>query len=75
MRRFCSVTIGSRARTGGCRGLHVQEYLGIAPKGRPVDVAACEVHEISDGRVVTAWVHGDLAQLFQQITAEDGGTT
>jgi predicted ester cyclase len=55
------------------RGLHVREYLGFAPKGCSIDVATCEVYEVSDGRVVTAWVHGDLAQLFQQITAEGGG--
>lgn len=55
------------------RGLHVREYLGIAAKGRPIDVATCEVYEVSDGRVVTAWVHGDLAQLFQQITVASGG--
>jgi predicted ester cyclase len=57
------------------RGLHVKEYLGFAPKGRSIHVATCEVYEVSDGRVVTAWVHGDLAQLFQQIAAEDGAIT
>lgn len=55
------------------RGLHVKEYLGFAPKGRSIDVATCEVYEVSDRRVVTVWVHGDIAQLFQQITAQDAG--
>jgi predicted ester cyclase len=55
------------------RGQHVKEYLGFAPKGRSIDIATCEVYEVSAGRVVTAWVHGDLAQLFKQITVEDTG--
>jgi predicted ester cyclase len=57
------------------RGLHVKEYLGFAPKGRSIDVATCEVYEVSGDRVVTTWVHGDLGQLFQQIAAEDGEVT
>jgi predicted ester cyclase len=56
------------------RGRHVKEYLGFAPKGSRIDVVTCEVYEVRDGRVVTAWVHGDLAQLFVQVAAEDGGT-
>jgi predicted ester cyclase len=54
------------------RGRHVRDYLGIAPKGRSIDVETCEVYEVSDGLVVRAWVYGDLGQLFRQITAAEG---
>ncbi|MCW2887251.1 MAG: hypothetical protein JWL58_4113 [Streptosporangiaceae bacterium] len=54
------------------RGLHVNDYLGFRPKGRSIDVTTCEVYEVSGDRVVTAWVHGDIGQLFQQIAAEEG---
>jgi hypothetical protein len=57
------------------RGLHVNDYLGFTPKRRSIDVATCEIYEISGDRVVTAWVYGDLEQLFQQIAAEDGDVT
>jgi hypothetical protein len=52
------------------RGLHVGEYLGFAPSGRPIDVETCEVYEISGGFVVASWVYGDvLGQLVEQIDA------
>jgi hypothetical protein len=53
----------------------VNEYMGFAPKERSIDVATCEVYEIDGDRVVTARVHGDLGQLFQQIAAEEGDIT
>jgi predicted ester cyclase len=57
------------------RGVHVGEYLGFAPSGRPIDIETCEVYEISGGVVVTSWVYGDLLeQLIRQIdTASQSG--
>jgi hypothetical protein len=53
------------------RGVHVRDYLGVAPTGRRIDVETCEVYEFADGRVVTSWVYGDvLGQLIRQIGAE-----
>jgi predicted ester cyclase len=54
-------------------GLHVKDYFGIKATGRSIDVATCEVYEVSDGRVVNTWVHGNLADLFDQIAPKDGG--
>jgi hypothetical protein len=51
------------------QGRHVSDYMGYAPKGRPIDAETCEVYEIgSGGLVVASWVYGDLGQLFQQIS-------
>jgi len=53
------------------RGVHVAEYLGVAPTGRSIGVETCEVYEVDGGRVVTTWVYGDvLAQLVSQMSAE-----
>jgi predicted ester cyclase len=57
------------------RGHHVRDYLGFAPKGKSVDVRTCEIYEVNGGVVVTAWVYGDLQELFRQIAAEQGDVT
>jgi len=48
-------------------GRHNAEYLGIAPKGREIDVRFCEVYEFDAGQVTTTWTHGDPMELFRQI--------
>ena len=58
------------------RGLHVHDYLGVAPTGQSIDVETCEVYEIGGDLVVTSWVYGDLlGQLVRQIdtASENGG--
>jgi hypothetical protein len=58
------------------RGLHVHDYLGMAPAGQSIDVETCEVYEIGGDLVVTSWVYGDLlGQLVRQIdtASENGG--
>jgi hypothetical protein len=57
------------------RGLHVSDYLGVAPKRRSIDVETCEVYEIDSDLVVTTWTYGDPGQLIRQITAEEGDAT
>jgi SnoaL-like polyketide cyclase len=52
------------------RGVHVQDYLGYAPKGRTIDTQTCEVYQVSGGLVVTSWVYGDFGELFRQISGE-----
>jgi predicted ester cyclase len=55
------------------RGRHVDEYLGVAPTGRSIDVETCEVYEVADGVVITTWVYGDvLGQLVGQLAADTG---
>jgi SnoaL-like polyketide cyclase len=58
------------------RGLHVHDYLGMAPAGQSIDVETCEVYETGGDFVVTSWVYGDLlGQLVRQIDTptENGG--
>jgi hypothetical protein len=57
------------------RGVHVKDYLGFAPTGRPIDAETCEVYQIGGDLVVTTWIYGDLEQLFRQITPEQGEVT
>jgi hypothetical protein len=54
------------------RGLHVNDYLGITPTRRSIDLETCEIYEIGDDLVVATWTYGDLGQLFRQITPETG---
>jgi hypothetical protein len=54
------------------RGVHVHDYLGYEPKGRPIDVATCEVYSVSGGLVVESWVYGDMGRLFGQISVVEG---
>jgi predicted ester cyclase len=48
-------------------GRHVKEYLGVAARGKSIDVETCEVYETRGHRLVTTWTYGDLGQLFRQI--------
>jgi hypothetical protein len=53
------------------RGLHVNDYLGVEPTGREIDVDTCEVYEVAAGLVITTWVYGDvLGQLVSQLTTD-----
>ncbi|HEY5026554.1 MAG TPA: ester cyclase [Acidimicrobiales bacterium] len=52
------------------RGVHVNDYLGIAPTRRSIDVETCEIYELGDDLVVTTWTYGDVGHLFRQITLE-----
>jgi predicted ester cyclase len=55
------------------QGLHVNEYLGVAPTGKTISVETCEVYEVVGGVVVTSWVYGDLlGQLVGQIGVGTG---
>jgi predicted ester cyclase len=58
------------------QGRHANEYLGVAPRGRSIDIETCEIYEVADATVVSSWVYGDvLAQLLTQLTADDGDAT
>jgi predicted ester cyclase len=58
------------------RGRHAHEYLGIAPRGRSIDVETCEIYEVADALVVTSWVYGDvLGRLIAQLSGDDEDQT
>ena len=58
------------------QGRHMNEYLGVAPRGRSIDVKTCEIYEVADSAVVTSWVYGDvLAQLMTQLSGDHGDGT
>jgi predicted ester cyclase len=58
------------------QGRHTNEYLGVSPRRRSVDIETCEIYEVVDGMVVTTWVYGDvLAQLVTQLADDDGNDT
>jgi predicted ester cyclase len=55
------------------QGRRTTEYLGVAPRGRSIDVETCEIYEIADATVITSWVYGDvLTPLVSQLSADDG---
>jgi predicted ester cyclase len=51
------------------RGIHVKDYMGIAPQRREIDVQTCEIYEFGGQRVITVWTYGDPGQLLRQIGA------
>jgi predicted ester cyclase len=51
------------------RGIHVSDYMGIAPRRREIDTQTCEVYEFRGERVVATWTYGDPGQMFRQIGA------
>jgi predicted ester cyclase len=54
------------------QGVHVGDYLGVAPTGRSIDIETCEIYEITEDLVSRSWVYGDvLGQLIQQLGAKD----
>jgi predicted ester cyclase len=57
------------------RGRHVNDYLGLAPAGRSMNIETWEVYEIGGDHVVVTWTHGDVGQLIRQIAAEERDLT
>lgn len=56
-------------------GTHSGEYLGIAPTGRVISVAQCEVYAFDAddaGRVTNTWSYGDPLALFRQLGVVPG---
>jgi predicted ester cyclase len=49
------------------RGVHVKDYMGIAPTRRQIDTQTCEVYEFRGERVVATWAYGDPGQMLRQI--------
>ena len=48
------------------RGTHGGEFLGIAPTGRPVRMAAIEVNRVADGKIAEHWGAVDMGDVAQK---------
>lgn len=52
------------------RGVHTgAPLMGHAPTGRLIELRACDIHRVADGRIVQSWHLEDFAGLQQQLTA------
>jgi predicted ester cyclase len=51
------------------RGIHVKDFMGIAPGRREIATQTCEVYEFGGERIVATWAYGDPGELFRQIGA------
>jgi hypothetical protein len=51
------------------RGIHVNDYMGVAPRRREIDTQTCEIYEFRGDLVVATWTYGDPGQMFRQISA------
>lgn len=48
-------------------GTHRGNYLGIAATNKPIDIHACSVVELRNGKAIRSRVYADNATLFQQL--------
>lgn len=49
------------------RGTHRGDMMGIAPTGRPVAIAVCNLLEIRDGKIVAEREYMDMLTMLQQL--------
>jgi len=54
------------------RGTQVGAFLGLTSHGNSIDVATCEIYEVSGGQIVASWVYQDPAQIFAQLAGGQG---
>ena len=50
-------------------GTHHGAFLGVAPTGQRVSIAAFEAWRLRDGRCAEHWLHLDILGLLQQLGA------
>ena len=55
------------ATRGKWRGTHQGDFLGIAPKGTPVEVTYTDLWWTDNGKVVERWIQSDLLGLLVQL--------
>ncbi len=51
------------------RGTHRGEFLGVAPTGKPVDIAGMSLSRSKNGKVSEIWVEWDRSRLLEQVGA------
>lgn len=49
------------------RGTHLGEYIGVAPTGRRVEIAAVDFYRIANDRIVESWHNVDELGLLRQL--------
>jgi steroid delta-isomerase-like uncharacterized protein len=50
-------------------GTHTGVFRGIAPTGKPINIAGAAIYRVSDGQIVEGWSHPDTLGLMLQIGA------
>lgn len=50
-------------------GTHQGAYFGVAPTGRRLRFASCDIFRVSDGQIVEHWGMGDIAGVRAQLLA------
>ncbi|USX14019.1 ester cyclase [Oxalobacteraceae bacterium OTU3CAMAD1] len=50
-------------------GTHLGEFLGIAPTGKPIDIAIHEFHHLSADRITRTWHLEDWFGMLNQVGA------
>lgn len=51
------------------RATHVEEFRGIPPTGRRIEVTGTVVHRVAEGRLAEGWWNWDTLGLMQQLGA------
>jgi steroid delta-isomerase-like uncharacterized protein len=49
------------------RGTHQGNFAGVAPTNKSIELHACNVIEVSNGKVIRGRLYADNATMFQQI--------
>lgn len=49
------------------RGVHVGEFAGMPPSGRPYEISGVDIHRLQDGRMAEHWHVIDLFGQLQQL--------
>lgn len=49
------------------RGVHVGEFLGIAPTGKTITMPGIAIHRIADGKLVEHWAQIDQVSVLRQL--------
>jgi predicted ester cyclase len=52
---------------GEFRGIHVGQFLGIEPSGKPVSAGLIIIYQIAGGKIVDHWMQFDLFTLMGQL--------
>jgi len=64
---------GRAAVRAAITGVHTAEWFGVAPSGKPFEIAIHEFHRITDGRITHTWHLEDWFGWFNQVGASPTG--
>jgi predicted ester cyclase len=57
------------ASRGYLAGTHRGEFMGLAPTGKPINVAYIDMWRVENGQLVENWVRMDMVGMMQQLGA------